>query len=177
MSDEPPESRHIVVMGVSGCGKSTVAMGLSERLGYVFGDADRFHPEENIAKMSAGIPLTDADRDSWLHELARWMQQEARHGHCTVMACSALKVAYRDILRSGPAPVEFVHLHGPASVMRSRMTAREGHFMPPALLESQIAALEPLLPHEDGVTLEVTRSPTELVSDVVERLRLHPVHE
>lgn len=168
----PPTTRHVVVMGVSGCGKSTVAAALAERLGYVLGDADAFHPQANIDKMSAGIPLTDADRESWLRSLAAWMVSQAAAGRSTVMACSALRRAYRDVLRTGPPSLDFAHLDGPSEVIRARMAAREDHFMPTTLLDSQIATLEPLGADEPGVTLDLSLSPTELVTQIVAALDL-----
>ncbi|WP_249138776.1 gluconokinase [Phycicoccus avicenniae] len=166
-------TRHVVVMGVSGCGKSTVAQGISDAVGLPFAEADRFHPETNIAKMSAGTPLTDADRRPWLAELAAWMAAQAREGQSTVMACSALRRSYRDILRHGPPQVQFVHLDGPADLIAARMSARPDHFMPPALLESQVATLEPLEPDEDGVVLDLRRDPETLVDEAVRWLGRH----
>ncbi|MBR7744633.1 gluconokinase [Phycicoccus sp. BSK3Z-2] len=160
-------------MGVSGCGKSTVAQGISDAVGLPFAEADRFHPETNIAKMSAGTPLTDADRRPWLAELAAWMAAQAREGQSTVMACSALRRSYRDILRHGPPQVQFVHLDGPADLIAARMSARPDHFMPPALLESQVATLEPLEPDEDGVVLDLRRDPETLVDEAVRWLGRH----
>ncbi|GGL44638.1 gluconokinase [Phycicoccus endophyticus] len=166
-------TRHVVVMGVSGCGKSTVAEGISEALGLPFAEADRFHPESNIAKMSAGTPLTDADRRPWLADLAAWMAAQAREGQSTVMACSALRRSYRDILRSGPPQVQFVHLDGPSELISARMSARPDHFMPAALLQSQVATLEPLEPDEDGVVLDLRQDPDTLVDAAVRWLAAH----
>ncbi|NHI20180.1 gluconokinase [Phycicoccus endophyticus] len=160
-------------MGVSGCGKSTVAEGISEALGLPFAEADRFHPESNIAKMSAGTPLTDADRRPWLADLAAWMAAQAREGQSTVMACSALRRSYRDILRSGPPQVQFVHLDGPSELISARMSARPDHFMPAALLQSQVATLEPLEPDEDGVVLDLRQDPDTLVDAAVRWLAAH----
>ncbi len=165
-------SRHVVVMGVSGCGKSTVAAGISERAGLVLADADRFHPDCNIAKMSAGIPLTDTDREPWLRALAAWIAHHERAGRSTVMACSALRRSYRDILRTGAEHVEFVHLAGPSEVVAPRLAARSDHFMPPDLLDSQYAALEPLGADELGVTLELRLGSGELIAQAVQRLGL-----
>ena len=166
-------TRHVVVMGVSGCGKSTVAVGISEAVGLPFAEADRFHPETNIAKMSAGTPLTDADRRPWLADLAAWMAAQAREGQSTVMACSALKRSYRDLLRHGPPEVQFVHLDGPAALIGARMSARPDHFMPASLLESQMATLEPLQPDEDGVTLDLRQDPETLVDEAVAWIAAH----
>ncbi|WP_345202433.1 gluconokinase [Fodinibacter luteus] len=163
-------TRHIVVMGVSGSGKSTVAEGISTAMGLPFAEADRFHPEANIAKMSAGIPLTDADRWPWLSDLAAWMATQAREGQSTVMACSALRRAYRDVLRSGPPEVQFVHLDGPVELIAARMSARPDHFMPASLLASQVRTLEPLGADEDGVVLDLRHDPQTLVEQAVEWL-------
>ena len=166
-------TRHLVVMGVSGCGKSTVAEGVSSALGLVYADADRFHPPENVAKMSAGIPLDDADRWPWLRSLADWMSAEAESGRSTVMACSALRRAYRDVLRSGAPVVEFIHLHGPAHVLAERMSSRGGHFMPARLLESQLSTLEPLGADEGGIVLDIRDDRATLVRQAVAWLGEH----
>ena len=166
-------TRHVVVMGVSGCGKSTVAQGISDALGLPFAEADRFHSPENVAKMAEGTPLDDNDRRPWLTELSAWMAAQAREGQSTVMACSALRRAYRDILRHGPPEVQFVHLDGPTELISARMSARPDHFMPASLLESQMAALEPLQPDEDGVVLDLRQSPDTLVDEAVRWLSAH----
>ena len=166
-------TRHVVVMGVSGCGKSTVALGISHALGLPFAEADRFHSESNVAKMSAGTPLTDADRRPWLADLAAWMAAQAREGQSTVMACSALRRAYRDILRHGPPRVQFVHLDGPTELIAARMSARPDHFMPASLLESQVATLEPLEADEEGVVLDLREDPDTLVAEAVRWLAAH----
>jgi len=144
---------------VSGSGKTTVGRALAARLGVVYAEADEFHPPENIAKMSAGHPLTDEDRWPWLRAIAAWVGEREVDGG--VVTCSALKRTYRDLLRSG-GPVFFVHLDGGQDVIAARLTARQGHFMPPALLASQIADLEPLDPDELGVVLDVDQTPDEL---------------
>jgi gluconokinase len=154
---------HVVVMGVSGCGKSTVARGLADRLDLRFAEADEFHPPGNVDKMAAGVPLDDADRLPWLAALAGWMREQAAAGQSTVMACSALTRAYRDVLRDGPPRVLFVHLDGPAEVVAERLAARTGHFMPASLLASQVATLEPLGPGEEGVVLDLRQDPNALV--------------
>lgn len=164
-TDRP--ARHVVVMGVSGCGKTTVAQGISQATGMVFAEADQFHSAANVAKMRAGHPLDDDDRAPWLYALAAWMATADAHGQSTVIACSALRRAYRDILRTGPATLELVHLDGPAEVVRQRLAAREGHYMPASLLDSQLESLEPLQPDESGVVLDLTRSPQELVARAV----------
>lgn len=166
------ETRHVVVMGVSGSGKTTVALGISEATGLLFAEADDFHSRANVEKMRAGIPLDDEDRSPWLRDLAAWMAERAEEGRSTVIACSALKRAYRDVLADGPPSVDFVHLHGPAELIRDRMSSRAGHYMPASLLDSQIATLEPLEPDERGVVLDVALPPDELVAQAVARLHL-----
>lgn len=154
-------------MGVSGCGKTTVADGIAQATGMAFAEADQFHSEANVAKMRAGNALDDSDRRPWLEALAAWMKVQDDRGHSTVIACSALRRAYRDVLRAGPPTVDFVHLDGPAEVLQRRMRAREGHYMPPSLLGSQLDTLEPLQSDESGVVLDLRRSPQELVSQAV----------
>jgi len=164
----PTQTRHIVVMGVSGCGKSTVAAGIADRLGWRLGEADDFHPQHNIDKMSAGIPLDDDDRRPWLEDIAAWMAAQAADGHSTVVACSALKRSYRDILRNGPLRVGFIHLHGPIAVIGERLSGRTGHFMPASLLQSQVDTLEPLDAGEHGIQLDLRQTPDELIAAAVD---------
>jgi gluconokinase len=159
--------RHVVVMGVSGCGKTTVAQGIAEATGMVFAEADQFHSEANVAKMRAGQPLDDLDRWPWLESLAAWMSEQDEQGHSTVIACSALRRAYRDVLRTAPPSVQFVHLAGPPEVVRARLAVREGHYMPASLLDSQLGTLEPLQPDESGVVLDLRCTPERLVSQAV----------
>lgn len=162
-----PPTRHVIVMGVSGCGKSTIAVGIAEAMNLPFAEADRFHSEANVAKMAAGTPLTDEDRWPWLRDLSAWMASQADLGQSTVMACSALRRSYRDLLRSGPPSLDLVHLAGPIEVVAERMQAREGHFMPASLLRSQYDTLEPLQPDEGGVVLDLQASPEDLVAQAV----------
>jgi gluconokinase len=164
-------TRHVVVMGVSGSGKSTVAKGVADGLGFDFAEADQFHSEANIAKMESGKPLTDEDRWPWLRDLSAWMGSQADAGTSTVIACSALRRSYRDVLREGPPSVDFLHLAGPAEVIRERMSDREGHFMPASLLQSQIDTLEPLEADESGLVLDLRRTPEELIAESVAWLR------
>ncbi|WP_068252193.1 gluconokinase [Janibacter corallicola] len=162
-------STHIVVMGVSGSGKSTVAEGMAERLGWTFAEADEFHPQSNIDKMEGGTPLTDEDRWPWLESLAAWMADKAAKGEDTVITSSALKRSYRDVFREGGLDPEkgqrvaFVHVHGPFDVIAERMEHRRGHFMPESLLQSQFDTLEMLGEDEDGVVLDLRRPPEELI--------------
>ncbi|GAA4113833.1 gluconokinase [Knoellia locipacati] len=164
------DTRHVVVMGVSGSGKTTVAHGIAKATGFEFAEADAFHSPESIAKMEAGIALTDADRWPWLTALAEWMTARSEAGVSTIITCSALKRSYRDVLRHGAPAVTFVHLDGPAEVIRARLSVREGHFMPASLLQSQIDTLEPLGDDEAGVVLDLRRSPDELIADALDWL-------
>ena len=142
----------IVVMGVSGSGKSTVGSALAQRLRVRFVDADTLHPPANIAKMAAGEPLDDDDRYPWLEKVGQWL---ADHGGGGVVACSALKRKYRDQLRAHCPRVEFLHLRGSPDLIGGRLAARSGHFMPAALRQSQFDALEPLGADERGVVIDL----------------------
>ncbi|MDQ4008840.1 MAG: gluconokinase [Actinomycetota bacterium] len=167
----PDAPRHLVVMGVSGVGKSTVAELLRARLGFELAEGDDFHPPANVEKMSAGVPLQDADRWPWLRALADWARERHADGRSTVMTCSALKRDYRDVLREGVPNTFFVHLVGNPSLLLERM-ARRRHFMPPSLLESQFETLQRLDAGEDGMEVEVTATPDEIVEKVVQELGL-----
>jgi gluconokinase len=158
----------LVVMGVSGSGKSTVGAALAQRLRVPFGDADDFHPEANIAKMTAGHPLNDEDRRPWLAAIGRWL---AEHPEGGVVTCSALKRDYRDQLREHCAELEFVHLHGDRDVVARRQASRPGHFMPASLLDSQFATLEPLEDDERGFVVDVGQSVDDIVEAAVAGLR------
>lgn len=151
----------IVVMGVSGAGKTTIGTAVAEGLGVDYAEADTFHPPANIAKMTAGHPLTDADRAPWLAAIANWIAEHAETGG--VVSSSALKRSYRDVLRSG-GPVWFLHLHGARELLAERMKTRSGHFMPVSLLDSQLADLEPLQPDEPGRTFDLAQRPADLVA-------------
>ncbi|GHS86251.1 gluconokinase [Actinomycetota bacterium] len=166
--------QHLVVMGVAGSGKTTVAEILADRLGWPFAEADDFHPAANIAKMSAGTPLTDEDRWPWLAAMRDWLTEQARAGRSAIVTCSALKVAYRDVLREAEGRVRFVHLDGTAEVIGSRLASRSGHFMPPSLLPSQFETLEPLRTNEDGVTIPVAVSPQSIADAALRALDLDP---
>lgn len=143
----------VVVMGVSGSGKSTVGGLLAERLGVPYAEADDFHPAANVAKMAAGQPLDDTDRAPWLDAIAGWIGERGARGG--VVSCSALRHRYRDRLREAPAEVFFVHLDGSPELIADRLAARTGHFMPPELLRSQFDSLEPLVAGENGAVVPV----------------------
>jgi gluconokinase len=148
---EPAPPRHLVVMGVSGSGKSTLAAALATELGLPMAEADEFHPAENIAKMASQTPLTDEDRWPWLDALRDWMSSKAETG--SVITCSALRRSYRDVLRTATGNVVFLHVDVEIPRLNTRLAHRSGHFMPPALLASQLSTLEALDPEEDGVVL------------------------
>lgn len=161
----------VVVMGVSGCGKSTVGARLAHRLGWEFRDGDSFHPPENVAKMKAGFALTDEDRWPWLDAIRACLDDICRRGESAVVACSALKAQYRQRLAGGLADTVFVHLYGPPELIAARMAARSDHFMPPTLLASQLATLEP---PTDALTVNIDRSPDVIVEEILVRLKLVP---
>ena len=161
---------HLVLMGVAGCGKTTAATGLHDALGWPVAEADDFHPEANIAKMSRGTPLTDADRRPWLESLRAWMSEQADRGTRTIVTCSALKRSYRDLLVGAHGRVLFIHLVADEDALRERMEHREGHFMPSALLPSQFADLEPLADDEDGVTVTSRPAPEQTLGAILAAL-------
>lgn len=163
-SSNPPI---VVVMGVSGCGKSSVGQALAKALQLPFLEGDDFHPPENVARMAAGTPLTDADREGWLRTLADRIGEADRQGQGLVLSCSALKRSYRDLLRQGTAHLRFVYLHGDAEVLRQRMAARTRHYMPASLLDSQLATLEPPAPDENSLAFDVIQPMEEVISAVI----------
>ena len=166
---------HLVVMGVAGSGKSTIAAALSQQLGWACAEADEFHPQSNIDKMTQGIPLQDEDRWPWLQEIQDWMSAQAAAGKSTVLTCSALKKSYRQLLSEAQGRVLFLHLHGEAGLIGQRMQGREGHFMPPTLLPSQLATLEPLSEEElaaGSLRLDISKPPEEIVAAVIAALGL-----
>jgi gluconokinase len=162
----------LVVMGVSGSGKSTIAEHLAARLGWRYVDGDLFHPPANVAKMSAGHPLTDEDRWPWLRAIAAEIDRLAAAGTRAVVACSALKRAYRDILAHGRDDVRIVFLDGTKDLIAKRLAARKGHFMPPGLLDSQFKTLEPPQPSEQPITVSIDASVDGIVNDIVRQLEL-----
>ncbi|MFB7273585.1 gluconokinase [Streptomyces sp. NPDC056244] len=159
----------VVVMGVAGTGKTTVGPLLAAALGVPYAEGDDFHPPANIAKMSAGVPLEDADRWPWLDAIGRWAHGRAGLGG--VVSSSALKRSYRDRLRAAAPGAVFLHLTGDRALIGRRMAERKGHFMPPALLDSQFAALENLEPDETGVSVDVSGTPQEITTRAVAALR------
>ena len=163
-SDTIPAPRIWLLMGVCGCGKTVVGEALAARLGATFVDADKLHPPENVAKMSAKVPLTDADRQPWLERVRREVIDATPAGAVTVLGCSALKRSYRRVLMEGAPGVQLVHLHGTRELIAGRLAARKGHFMPPELLDSQLATLE-APDAEEGATVSIDGE----VEEVAER--------
>jgi gluconokinase len=155
-----------VVMGVSGCGKSTVGQALATVNGVGFVEGDQFHPEANVAKMSAGVALNDDDRAEWLQTLRAQIREARERGEGLVISCSALKRRYRDLLREGDPALRFAHLNGPKELIAARMQARVGHYMPTSLLDSQFRDLEPLQADEAGITLDIRIPPDDLVTQI-----------
>jgi gluconokinase/shikimate kinase len=162
----------LVLMGVSGCGKSTVAGVLAGRLGWAVAEGDELHPPENVAKMAAGQPLTDDDRKPWLQHVAAWIGQWVAAHEPGVITCSALRRSYRDDLRE--PHVVFVYLRGSRDEIARRLAVRHGHFMPLALLDSQFATLEPPDEDEQSLTVDIGPSPTDQAEQIVRRLDLSP---
>lgn len=167
VSNQSGEGRRWVVMGVCGCGKSTVAAALAAAFDVPFLEGDAYHPAPNVVKMSAGIPLTDDDRAGWLQALANEIGAARERGAGVVVSCSALKRRYRDLLRQADPNLRFAHLHGPRATIAARMQTRIGHYMPITLLDSQLRDLEPLQPDEAGITLDITQPPETLVASII----------
>jgi gluconokinase len=157
----------VVVMGVTGVGKTTVGRLLAARLGAAFLDADDFHPQANVEKMRAGTPLTDDDRWPWLARLNEALREHAARGDSVVLACSALKAAYRDVLLRDLPAARLVHLRGDRALVAERLAARRGHYMNPGLLDSQLATLEP---PANAVEVEVGAAPGDVVASIAARL-------
>jgi carbohydrate kinase (thermoresistant glucokinase family) len=161
----------LVVMGVSGVGKTTIGVGLADALGWAYQEGDALHPPANVAKMAGGTPLTDEDRWPWLRAIAEVIDAWRAAGRSGVVTCSALKRAYRDILIGERPDVRLVYLQGDRAVIGRRMAARKGHFMPPGLLDSQLATLEPPTADERPITVGVAGSPEEIVAAVLAKLK------
>ncbi len=166
----------LVVMGVSGSGKSTIADKLAERLSWKYEDGDKFHPLSNVAKMSAGQPLTDEDRWPWLQAIADEIDRVCKARERAVIACSALKRVYRDILVHGRNDVRIIFLEGTQELIAARLNLRKGHFMPPGLLASQFKTLEPPGTDENPVTVSIDASVDAIVDDIVRQLGLSPAN-
>lgn len=154
-------------MGVSGCGKSSVGLQLAGTLQIPFLEGDTYHSYANVAKMSAGVPLTDADRADWLMALHKEIRDARLKQNGLVLSCSSLKRRYRDLLRSADPELRFLHLAGPRQLIAERMAARKDHYMPATLLDSQLATLEPLQDDEAGMVLDIGRTPVQLVQQIL----------
>lgn len=161
-------TRQMVVMGVAGCGKTTVASMIARSIEATLGDADDLHPPSNIEAMRHGVPLTDDERAPWLTNIADWLARRAASGTVGVITCSALKRSYRDRLRTSGIPTYFVHLTGSRELLAARIRGRSGHFMPPGLLDSQLAILERLETDENGIELDIHRTPSALARTALE---------
>jgi gluconokinase len=165
-----PATTSIVVMGVSGSGKSTVATELAGRLQWEFIEGDDLHPPENVAKMRSGIPLDDADRWPWLRRIAELIGEHEAAGTSFILTCSALKRSYRDLLCDGHPSVWFAHANTSEQVLTERLAKRQGHYMPPTLLRSQLDTLEPMADHEPGAVVPGEGSVAETVTDLLAEL-------
>jgi gluconokinase len=173
MDQHPANNRPmvVVVMGVSGSGKTTVAKLLAETSGWQFQEGDTLHPPANVEKMSAGIPLTDADRLPWLRKIAETIDGWRARGESGVVTCSALKRSYRSIIIGDRPEVRLVYLKGSPDLIRQRMAQRHGHFMPPALLDSQFSTLEEPSPDENPIIVDIGGQPEEIAREIACRLR------
>ena len=163
----------LIVMGVSGSGKSTIAAELADRIGWIFEDGDRFHPASNVARMKAGHPLTDEDRWPWLQAIADEIDRVCKSGGHVVIACSALKRAYRDVLVHGRDDVRIVFLDGSQALIADRLARRKGHFMPPGLLDSQFKTLEPPQADEHPLNVPIDAPVETIVNNIVAQLEAH----
>jgi gluconokinase len=161
----------LVVMGVSGSGKTTIGAMLAGRLGWTYAEADDFHPPANVEKMHNGIPLDDEDRKPWLEAIAEWMKDQDGPG---VVTSSALKRKYRDILRGGRPDLRLVYLDGSRELIGARMAARHGHFFPKQLLDTQFADLEPPDPEENQLIVSIDAPPERVVQEIIDRTGLTP---
>jgi carbohydrate kinase (thermoresistant glucokinase family) len=170
--NSPPCPTVVIVMGVSGCGKSTIGALLASRLRWEFEDADWFHPSANVEKMHSGIPLTDEDRWPWLDAVAAWIDKTRRSGGHDIIACSALKRRYRDVLIGDRADVRLVYLKGDEALIARRVATRHEHFMPRSLLHSQFEALEEPGPDENPVIVSIEPQPREIVAQILSALNM-----
>jgi gluconokinase len=168
--DSRPPTTTVVVMGVSGSGKSTTAEEVVRRLGWDFAEGDDFHPPANVEKMRAGHPLDDEDRWPWLRTLAAWIGEHEQAGRSVVVTCSALKRSYRDLLCDGHPSVWFAHVTADADLIRERLQHRSGHYMPASLLDSQLATLEPLQDDEPGARISGAGAPDDVVESLLTTL-------
>jgi gluconokinase len=170
----PTDISAIIVMGVSGSGKSTIAAALARQIGFDCEDGDSYHPASNVMKMQAGTPLTDDDRWPWLQAIADDIDRRAAIGRPFVVSCSALKRTYRDVLVHGRSDVRLVYLKGKRNLIAERLSLRKGHFMPPSLLDSQFATIEEPTPDENVVVVDINASVNQIVATIVEQLRISP---
>lgn len=165
-------AQHVVVMGVAGSGKTTIAKLLAKRLAWPYAEGDDFHPPANVEKMEAGTPLTDEDRWPWLQAIVAWMSAQAADGRSTIVTCSALRRIYRDALVQATGAVRFAHLAGERELVGERIGFRRGHFMPPTLLDSQYETLEDLEADEDGLAVDVGDPPEQITDNIINGLGL-----
>jgi gluconokinase len=172
-----PATTSIVVMGVSGSGKTSTAQEITRQLGWVYIEGDDLHPEANVAKMASGHPLDDEDRWPWLRRIAEVIGEHEAAGTNLILTCSALKRSYRDLLRAGHPSVWFAHVQVPREVLEQRLAARQGHYMPPSLLDSQLATLEPLGDDEPGAVIAghgpLDQTVAELLADLKRERQLN----
>jgi len=178
MDDTAGHNRPLVavVMGVSGSGKSTIAARLAAELGWEYQEGDALHPPANVEKMKGGTPLTDADRLPWLRRIAERIDDWRAHGRSGVVTCSALKRSYRDVIAGERSGVVAVYLRGSPELIRQRLAERRGHFMPPALLDSQFAVLEEPAADEKAIVANIAGTPEEIVREIVAQLRARATH-
>lgn len=170
-------ARFIIVMGVSGTGKTTVARGIAYAMDWTYAEGDDFHPQANVDKMKSGEPLTDQDRWPWLRSIGDWISDREAGDESAVITCSALRRVYRDLLREGRPGVQFCQIDVPREVLENRVAGRKGHYMPPSLLPSQLATLESLQSDEPGVVVDGTGSPAHTLEVTMTSLGLDPVRE
>lgn len=161
---------HLIVMGVAGCGKSTIAEKMADQLGWPLAEGDDFHPKANVDKMRAGTPLTDEDRWPWLDLIVDWTKEQSEAGQSTLVTCSALRRSYRDRLSAAPGKTYFVHLSGTKELLFERISARKGHYMPPSLLDSQLDTLEELEADERGVVVDIDADVDTIVAEALSGL-------